>query len=120
MEKINRKNFLRKTALGAVALSTVATACGGENAQTNNEGAPAINSGKKYRWKMVTTWPPNYPIIGEGLEEMAHWIEEMSGGRMKIKVYGGGELVPPLESFDAVSSGTAEMGHGTPVGEIAR
>jgi len=60
----------------------------------------------------VTTWPPNYPIIGEGLEEMANWIEEMSSGRMKIKVYGGGELVPPLESFDAVSSGTAEMGHG--------
>ena len=61
---------------------------------------------------MVTTWPPNYPIIGEGLEKMAGWIEEMSNGRMKIKVYGGGELVPALESFDAVSSGTAEMGHG--------
>lgn len=112
MKKINRKNFLKKTALGTVALSTVAAACGNETAQTGVDGAPAINTGKKYRWKMVTTWPPNYPIIGEGLEEMANWIEEMSAGRMKIKVYGGGELVPPLEAFDAVSSGTAEMGHG--------
>ncbi len=112
MKKINRKNFLKKTVLGAAALSTVATACGNDAAQTSADGTPAVNSGKKYRWKMVTTWPPNYPIIGEGLEDMAKWIEDMSGGRMKIKVYGGGELVPPLESFDAVSSGTAEMGHG--------
>ena len=34
----------------------------------------------------------------------------MSGGRLKITVYGGGELVPPLGVFDAVSQGTVEMG----------
>jgi len=112
MKKINRKNFLKKTALGTVALSTVAAACGGTTEQTSTDGSPVINTSKKYRWKMVTTWPPNYPILGEGLEKMVQWIEEMSNGRMKIKVYGGGELVPPLESFDAVSSGTAEIGHG--------
>jgi TRAP-type mannitol/chloroaromatic compound transport system substrate-binding protein len=111
MKKINRKDFLKKSAIGALAASSLA-ACTNDNAQTSADGSPAIQTGKKYRWKMVTTWPPNYPIIGEGLEDMANWIEEMSGGRMKIKVFGGGELVPPLESFDAVSSGTAEMGHG--------
>jgi TRAP-type mannitol/chloroaromatic compound transport system substrate-binding protein len=36
----------------------------------------------------------------------------MSGGRLQIQVYGGGELVPALEAFDAVSIGTAQMGHG--------
>jgi TRAP-type mannitol/chloroaromatic compound transport system substrate-binding protein len=36
----------------------------------------------------------------------------MSGGRLEVKVYGAGELVPAFESFDAVSRGTAEMGHG--------
>jgi len=36
----------------------------------------------------------------------------MSGGRLTIKVYGGGELVPALEAFDAVSSGTADLAHG--------
>ena len=35
-----------------------------------------------------------------------------TSGRLKIKVYGGGELVPPFEVFDAVSRGTVEMGHG--------
>jgi TRAP-type mannitol/chloroaromatic compound transport system substrate-binding protein len=35
----------------------------------------------------------------------------MSAGRLKIHVYGANELVPALEVFDAVSNGTAEMGH---------
>ena len=39
-------------------------------------------------------------------------IEVMSDKRIKVKVYGAGELVPPFESFDAVSRGTAQMGHG--------
>ncbi|MEN8176962.1 MAG: TRAP transporter substrate-binding protein, partial [Pseudomonadota bacterium] len=39
-------------------------------------------------------------------------ISEMSGGRLSVKVYGANELVPAFEVFDAVSRGTAEMGHG--------
>ncbi|MEM6320664.1 MAG: TRAP transporter substrate-binding protein [Bacteroidota bacterium] len=111
MKKINRKDFLKKSVIGTAALTTVAAACNSETTAT--DGAPAISSGKKYRWNMVTTWPPNYPIIGEGVQMMADWIETMSGGRLKIKVYGGGELIPALEAFDAVSGGTAEMGHGS-------
>lgn len=42
----------------------------------------------------------------------AEWVKDMSGGRLNIKVYGGGELVPALEAFDAVSSGTVEMSSG--------
>src|SRR3546814_9317510 len=38
----------------------------------------------------------------------------MSGGRLTIKLYAAGELVPPFESFDAVQSGTADLLHGTP------
>jgi TRAP-type mannitol/chloroaromatic compound transport system substrate-binding protein len=36
----------------------------------------------------------------------------MSGGRIKVKVYGAGELVPAFEIFDTVSNGTAQLGHG--------
>ncbi|MGF1527270.1 MAG: TRAP transporter substrate-binding protein [Candidatus Competibacterales bacterium] len=73
--------------------------------------APAIAQ-SKVRWKMVTTWPKNFPGLGTGAEYLAELIGEMSGGRLEVRVYGGGELVPPLEAFDAVSGGTAEMGHG--------
>ncbi len=36
----------------------------------------------------------------------------MSGGRLTIKVFGAGQLVPAFEVFDAVSQGTAQVGHG--------
>lgn len=61
---------------------------------------------------MVTTWPPNFPALGEGAVLMADWIREMSAGRLDIRVFGGGELVPALEAFDAVSQGTADMASG--------
>mgnify|MGYP006228195895 CR=1 FL=1 len=67
---------------------------------------------KNFSWTLVTTWPKNYPGVGLGPENFAKLVEEMSDGRLKIKVYGNGELIPALEVFDAVSRGTVEMGHG--------
>jgi TRAP-type mannitol/chloroaromatic compound transport system substrate-binding protein len=61
---------------------------------------------------MVTTWPRDFPGLGTGANYLARIISEMSGGRLTVKVYGGNELVPPFEVFDAVQRGTAEMGHG--------
>ncbi|HBG94086.1 MAG TPA: ABC transporter substrate-binding protein [Chromatiaceae bacterium] len=66
----------------------------------------------EHRWKMVTTWPTNFPGLGTGANKLAELIGEMSGGRISIKVYGAKELVPAFEVFDAVSQGTAEIGHG--------
>lgn len=65
-----------------------------------------------YEWKLVTTWPKNFPGLGSAPENLARMIEEMSGGRLKIHVYGGGEIVPALGVFDAVSQGVAQAGHG--------
>jgi TRAP-type mannitol/chloroaromatic compound transport system substrate-binding protein len=61
---------------------------------------------------MVTTWPPNFPGVGSGVVKLAKFIEAASGGRLRVKVYAAGELIPPFEVFDAVSRGTADMGHG--------
>ncbi|MCF7983786.1 MAG: TRAP transporter substrate-binding protein [Thiohalocapsa sp.] len=66
----------------------------------------------EHKWKMVTTWPKNFPGLGTGANKLAELIGEMSGGRIEVKVYGAKELVPAFEVFDAVARGTAEMGHG--------
>ena len=52
-----------------------------------------------FKWKMVTTWPKNYPVLGTSPERFAEAVERMSAGRLKIKVYGAGELVPALGGF---------------------
>ena len=79
-----------------------------ESAATNTPGANA----KVYQWKMITTWPKNLPGLGAAPERLAERLRIMSNGRLDIKVYGAGELVGALEVFDAVSQGTAQMGHG--------
>ena len=61
---------------------------------------------------MVTTWPPNFPILGEACARVSDMVEKMSAGQLSIKVYGGGELVPALEAFEAVSIGGVEMANG--------
>ena len=91
------------TGAGALAVA----GCAGPQECAGPEGAA-----ETFTWKMVTTWPPGFPGMQTGVMRMVEQIETASGGRLKIKVYAGGELVPPLEVFDAVSRGTVEMGHG--------
>ena len=67
---------------------------------------------KIYKWNMVTTWPKNFPGLGMAAENLSQYVKEMSNGRLIIKVYGAGELVPAMGVFDAVSQGNVELGHG--------
>jgi len=108
---IDRRTFLVKGGASLAAGSAGLLMACRPDSKNVSEG-PYINFNSTFDWKMVTTWPPNFPVVGEGCLRMAEWIEKMSGGRLRIKVYGGGELVPALEVFDAVSSGAIEMGHG--------
>ncbi|WOJ97473.1 TRAP transporter substrate-binding protein [Congregibacter brevis] len=68
--------------------------------------------GDTIEWKLVTTWPKNLPGLGHTPEVFAQMVREMSAGRMDVRVYGAGEIVPAFEVFDAVSSGVAQIGHG--------
>ncbi len=92
---MKRRDFIKASVAGATAAVAM----------------PAIAQNKQ-EWKMVTTWPKDFPGLGTGANRLAQYITEMTDGQIKVKVYGGGELVPPLESFDAVQNGTAEIGHG--------
>lgn len=106
---MNRSAFLKRGAAALAGVGAVAVGCGTEQQQAQG---PAIITNKTYEWDMVTTWPPNFPILGEGCQQLADWIEQMSGGRLKVKVFGAGKLVPAMESFEAVSLGAVAMAHG--------
>jgi TRAP-type mannitol/chloroaromatic compound transport system substrate-binding protein len=67
-----------------------------------------------HNWNMAMAWPSGAPGVGVNAERCARMIETMSGGRIRITLYGAGELVPPFEVFDAVADGTAQLGHGSP------
>jgi TRAP-type mannitol/chloroaromatic compound transport system substrate-binding protein len=62
-------------------------------------------------WRMATTWPKDSPGVGVNARRLAEMIGAMSGGRIVVKLFAAGELVPADQVFDAVSSGNAELGH---------
>ncbi|MCC6718457.1 MAG: TRAP transporter substrate-binding protein [Acetobacteraceae bacterium] len=96
---MKRRGFIRSAGIAApAALATAALA------------APAIAQ-SRLEWRMVTTWPKNFPGLGVGAERLAKRIGDMSGGRLTVRVFAAGELVPPLQSLDAVIQGSAEMSH---------
>lgn len=102
---MKRRNFI-----AAATSATLLSACGKQQDSSNQSNKKSPQ--KTYKWSMVTTWPPGFQGLGTGAEALAKLIEQMSDGRIKIKVYGANELVPALQVFDVVSSGSAQMGHG--------
>ncbi|NNF41260.1 MAG: ABC transporter substrate-binding protein, partial [Woeseiaceae bacterium] len=99
----------RRQFVGGLAAAATVSACASKETECGPEGAA---SAKTFEWSCVTSWPPKFPGLGMAPENLATRIEKASAGRLKIKVYGAGELVPAFEVFDAVSRGTVEMGHG--------
>jgi TRAP-type mannitol/chloroaromatic compound transport system substrate-binding protein len=98
----------RRQFVGSLAAAAGIAACSRETADCGDTGA---GPEQRFEWSCVTSWPPKYPGMGIAVDHLAERIEKASSGRLKIKVYGGGELVPAFEAFDAVSRGTVEMGH---------
>lgn len=97
---MKRRDFVKKVGAGAVLGTAIA--------------APAIRPARAAETKtlkMVTSWPKNFPGLGTAARRFGERIEAASGGRYKVKLYGGGELVHPLKCHDAVQEGTAELYH---------
>ena len=100
--------------IAAVVASMALVGCspGSGPGSTESERSTESVPEQEYEWKLITTWPKNLPALGTAPERLAVLVDEMSAGRLKIKVYGAGELAGATEVFDAVSRGTAEIGHG--------
>jgi TRAP-type mannitol/chloroaromatic compound transport system substrate-binding protein len=89
--------------VGAIA------ACG----PAGQEALPRSAS-ETHSWRMVTSWPPNFPGFGASASRLAGLIGELSDGRIDIDVFAAGELIPAFEVFDAVARGTMQLGHSSP------
>ncbi|HVO03263.1 MAG TPA: TRAP transporter substrate-binding protein [Candidatus Cybelea sp.] len=72
--------------------------------------APAIAQ-SKIEWKMVTSWPKGMAGLGSGAERLSDRINNLSGGRLTVKLFSAGELVPATQCLDAVSQGVADVAH---------
>ncbi len=106
-----RKLLTGGTALGAAGLASGCD-CGDYAKVGATTSSAACGTITPREYKMVTTWPKDFPGLGTMAERTAEFITVMSGGAMKVTIYAAGELVPAFESFDAVSNGSADFYHG--------
>ena len=95
---MKRRNFLKGAGAAALGAATV-----------SSFPAPAI-SGGHMEWIACSAFG-KASGLGKAIDRFASYINNASD-KLKITVYHGGELVPPLESLDAVRSGAAQMAYG--------
>jgi len=77
--------------------------------------APNVIAQPKFQWRMSTTWPDALDVLQGAAQRLAKVVEEMSGGRFRIEVFPGGQIMPPFACFDAASQGTIEAFMGAPL-----
>jgi TRAP-type mannitol/chloroaromatic compound transport system substrate-binding protein len=97
---MQRRRFLVKAGGVLVAAGAAATV-----------DAPNVIAQPKHQWRMVTTWPKGLATLHGAAVRFSEMVDRLSEGRLKIQVFAGGELVPPLQSFDAVTGGTVQAAH---------
>jgi TRAP-type mannitol/chloroaromatic compound transport system substrate-binding protein len=76
--------------------------------------APHVIAQPKVQWRMPTTWTPALDVLQGSAQVLAKLVDEMSSGWLRIQVFPAGQLMPPLDSFDAASQGTVEAFSGAP------
>jgi TRAP-type mannitol/chloroaromatic compound transport system substrate-binding protein len=68
--------------------------------------APAVIAQPKFQWRLSTAWPKQLDMLQGAAHRLAQVVEEMSGGRFRIEVFPGGQIMQPFECFGAASKGT--------------
>ena len=69
--------------------------------------APNVIAQPKIQWRMSTAWTRGLDVQATA-EQLGKIVEETSGGRFRIEVFAGGQIMQPFECFDAASKGTIE------------
>ncbi|WP_435237146.1 TRAP transporter substrate-binding protein [Psychromonas sp. PT13] len=90
------KSICRTTIL-AVAIATVSSS--------------VFAADKIYKLKLAESWGPNFPVFGDSVKNMVKMAEEMSNGRLQIRVDSSNKHKAPFGVFDMVKSGQYDMGH---------
>jgi TRAP-type mannitol/chloroaromatic compound transport system substrate-binding protein len=94
---MDRRKFLKSAGLGAAAAGTIA--------------APAIaQSMPEVKWRLASSFPKALDTLFGTAELMAKRVAAATNDKFQIRVFAGGEIVPPLQVLDAVQNATVELG----------
>jgi TRAP-type mannitol/chloroaromatic compound transport system substrate-binding protein len=97
---MQRRAFLKQTALGAAAGSAVLA-------------APAIaQEAPNLTWRLASDFPAESATLYAGATEVARHVAEVTDGRFNIEVFSAGQLFQSGQALEAVQHRVVECGHG--------
>ncbi len=99
---MERRQFLKSAGAG-LAAAAVGTPALAQEAKSGE--LPTI------KWRLASSFPKSLDTIYGAGEVLAKRIAEITGGKFEIRVFAGGEIVPPFGVLDAVQQNTVELCH---------
>lgn len=72
--------------------------------------SPAFCEKEKIVWRGQSSYPAGLPQLYEPAAEFAKIVEQITDGELVVNVSPGGAIVPSKQVFEAVSSGTLDIG----------
>src|SRR4029078_7299519 len=94
---MKRGEFLKSAGVGLAASTAVA--------------APAIaQSMPELKWRLAASWPKSLDTLWGTCELLSKFVAEATDNKFQIQPFAAGEIVPALQTLDAVQNGTVEMG----------
>lgn len=75
--------------------------------------AVPARAGQRLEWRMVTAWNRDMDVFWPGLSRFCRRVAQLTDNTLQITPLPAGDLAGPLEVFQAVAEGRAEMGHST-------
>lgn len=105
---LKRRAFLKKAAAGATGAAAL-SACGAGETSAGTTQSSGV-SGPKVSWRLITSFPRSLDLIHGAGEKIAERTAAITGGNFTMRVYAGGEIVPPLQVMDSVQQGTVQCG----------
>lgn len=64
-----------------------------------------VSAAEKIRWKVQSTFNTGWPALGDPIARLADTLDKATDGRIKLKVYEPGKILPPLEISPSISKG---------------
>src|SRR5215210_3511642 len=94
---MERRSFIKKAAVGASVGAIAAPALA--------QNQPTIS------WRLASSFPKSLDILFGAADTFTKRVAQLTNGKVTIRAFAAGEIVPALQVVDAVQAGTVEMGH---------
>ena len=94
---IRKFKCLGRNSVGIVAVSAICLGTAG--IVTDLEAQDSI------KWKVQSTFNTAWPALGDPIARVSETLKEVTDGRINLKIFEPGKIVPPLEISPSISQG---------------